>query len=99
ITRTRARRVTRRWGSSWIWGCSIPVERNALPRNPHRRDRARRRLVRAGDTAGDSRRLIPMSNSAQAKSRFEAVTPRLPVRDVEKVLAFYIEQLGFQMAW
>jgi catechol 2,3-dioxygenase-like lactoylglutathione lyase family enzyme len=32
-------------------------------------------------------------------SRFETVTPRLPVTDVEKALAFYVDQLGFQLGW
>lgn len=40
-----------------------------------------------------------MNNSADAKPKFEAVTPRLPVTDVEKALAFYVEQLGFELGW
>lgn len=32
-------------------------------------------------------------------TRFKAVTPRLPVEDVEKSLEFYIDQLGFQLGW
>jgi catechol 2,3-dioxygenase-like lactoylglutathione lyase family enzyme len=31
--------------------------------------------------------------------RFDAVTPRLPVQDVEKLLAFYIDRLGFDLGW
>lgn len=31
--------------------------------------------------------------------RFEAVTPRFPVGDIEKTLAFYVEQLGFHVGW
>jgi catechol 2,3-dioxygenase-like lactoylglutathione lyase family enzyme len=33
------------------------------------------------------------------KPKFEAVTPRLPVADVEKALAFYVDQMGFQLGW
>ncbi len=40
-----------------------------------------------------------MSNSPQTQPKFEAVTPRLPVPDVEKALAFYVHQLGFQLGW
>ena len=40
-----------------------------------------------------------MNSSAQTKPKFEAVTPRLPVSDVEKELAFYVDQLGFQLGW
>ena len=32
-----------------------------------------------------------MNSSAQTKPKFEAVTPRLPVSDVEKELAFYVD--------
>jgi catechol 2,3-dioxygenase-like lactoylglutathione lyase family enzyme len=31
--------------------------------------------------------------------KFEAITPRLPVSDVERALAFYIRQLGFTLGW
>jgi catechol 2,3-dioxygenase-like lactoylglutathione lyase family enzyme len=34
-----------------------------------------------------------------AKARFEAVTPRVPVRSVEEALAFYRNQLGFDLGW
>ena len=40
-----------------------------------------------------------MNNPANAKPKFEAVTPRLPVTDVEKTLAFYVDQLGFKLGW
>jgi catechol 2,3-dioxygenase-like lactoylglutathione lyase family enzyme len=40
-----------------------------------------------------------MTRSAQTKPQFEAVTPRLPVRDVEKALTFYVDKLGFQLGW
>jgi catechol 2,3-dioxygenase-like lactoylglutathione lyase family enzyme len=31
--------------------------------------------------------------------RFDAVTPRLPVLNVEELLAFYINGLGFELGW
>lgn len=31
--------------------------------------------------------------------RFDAVTPRLPVEDVEALLAFYVGGLGFELGW
>jgi catechol 2,3-dioxygenase-like lactoylglutathione lyase family enzyme len=31
--------------------------------------------------------------------KFEAITPRLPVSDVEKALTFYIDLLGFSLGW
>jgi catechol 2,3-dioxygenase-like lactoylglutathione lyase family enzyme len=34
-----------------------------------------------------------------ATPRFEAVTPRVPVHDVEEALAFYRGQLGFDLGW
>ena len=34
-----------------------------------------------------------------AKPRFEAVTPRVPVRSVEEALKFYRDQLGFDLGW
>jgi catechol 2,3-dioxygenase-like lactoylglutathione lyase family enzyme len=40
-----------------------------------------------------------MTNASQAKAKFEAVTPRLPVSDVEKALDFYIARLGFRLGW
>jgi len=30
---------------------------------------------------------------------FEAVSPRLPVDDVERLLAFYVDSLGFELGW
>ena len=41
----------------------------------------------------------PMNELAQTQSKFEAVTPRLPVADVETALTFYVERLGFQLGW
>lgn len=38
-------------------------------------------------------------NTQFSKPQFEAVTPRLPVADVEKALAFYVDKLGFQVGW
>ena len=40
-----------------------------------------------------------MNNPVQTKPKFEAVTPRLPVSDVKNALAFYVDQLGFQLGW
>ena len=40
-----------------------------------------------------------MDNSAQATPKFAAVTPRLPVSDVEQALTFYVDHLGFQLGW
>jgi catechol 2,3-dioxygenase-like lactoylglutathione lyase family enzyme len=40
-----------------------------------------------------------VNNTINAKPQFEAVTPRLPVTDVDKALAFYTDQLGFQLGW
>ena len=40
-----------------------------------------------------------MRNSEQATPQFEAITPRVPVPDVEKALTFYVDQLGFQLGW
>ena len=31
--------------------------------------------------------------------KFEAITPRLPVSDVERALIFYVDQLGFRLGW
>lgn len=31
--------------------------------------------------------------------KFEAVTPRLPVSDVETALTFYVDKLGFALGW
>lgn len=38
-------------------------------------------------------------SSSQEYARFDGVTPRLPVSDVEKALSFYMERLGFQLGW
>ena len=40
-----------------------------------------------------------MNLCAKTEPKFEAVTPRLPVSDVEEALAFYLDQLGFQLGW
>jgi catechol 2,3-dioxygenase-like lactoylglutathione lyase family enzyme len=40
-----------------------------------------------------------MNRSAKTEPKLEAVTPRLPVSDVEEALAFYVDQLGFQLGW
>jgi catechol 2,3-dioxygenase-like lactoylglutathione lyase family enzyme len=34
-----------------------------------------------------------------SKPRFDAVSPRLPVENVEELLAFYIGGLGFELGW
>jgi catechol 2,3-dioxygenase-like lactoylglutathione lyase family enzyme len=44
-------------------------------------------------------RSSPVNNSEQGVLKFEAVTPRLPVPDVDKALTFYVDQLGFQLGW
>ena len=38
-------------------------------------------------------------NTVKPKPQFEAVTPRLPVADVEQAVAFYVDRLGFQLGW
>ena len=40
-----------------------------------------------------------MNTLTNEKPKFEAVTPRLPVADVEKALAFYVDRLGFEIGW
>ena len=40
-----------------------------------------------------------MSDSDTSAPRFDAVTPRLPVGDVESALLFYVGQLGFDLGW
>jgi catechol 2,3-dioxygenase-like lactoylglutathione lyase family enzyme len=40
-----------------------------------------------------------MDHSNATKTRFESVTPRLPVADVEAALSFYCGELGFQTGW
>jgi catechol 2,3-dioxygenase-like lactoylglutathione lyase family enzyme len=40
-----------------------------------------------------------MSKNSETTPKFEAITPRLPVSDVEKSLAFYIDRLGFTLGW
>ena len=50
-------------------------------------------------TSSEIRISIPMTHPTTTLSRFETVTPRLPVADVEKALAFYVDQLGFRLGW
>jgi catechol 2,3-dioxygenase-like lactoylglutathione lyase family enzyme len=40
-----------------------------------------------------------MNTSANKEPKFETVTPRLPVADVEKALTFYVDQLGCKLGW
>jgi catechol 2,3-dioxygenase-like lactoylglutathione lyase family enzyme len=40
-----------------------------------------------------------MISTVQLKPKFEAITPRLPVSDVKRALAFYLDQLGFTLGW
>src|SRR5688572_21790583 len=40
-----------------------------------------------------------MSQPETATPRFESVTPRLPVQDIETALTFYTQRLGFQLGW
>jgi catechol 2,3-dioxygenase-like lactoylglutathione lyase family enzyme len=40
-----------------------------------------------------------MKSSGTPVPRFEAVTPRLPVPDVDEALLFYQEKLGFLVGW
>jgi uncharacterized glyoxalase superfamily protein PhnB len=40
-----------------------------------------------------------MRHSEATRPRFEAVTPRMPVVDVEEALTFYRMQLGFELGW
>ena len=40
-----------------------------------------------------------MTGSDAGKSRFEAVTPRVPVDNVEEALTFYRDRLGFDLGW
>ena len=40
-----------------------------------------------------------MPSAARSSTRFEAITPRLPVRDVEQALRFYVDELGFELGW
>jgi HAD superfamily hydrolase (TIGR01509 family) len=41
----------------------------------------------------------PMTSTAQVTPKFQTITPRLPVSDVEEALAFYLERLGFTLGW
>lgn len=40
-----------------------------------------------------------MRNSEQVSPKFKAITPRVPVPDVDKALTFYVDQLGFRLGW
>jgi catechol 2,3-dioxygenase-like lactoylglutathione lyase family enzyme len=40
-----------------------------------------------------------MNDSDPAAPKFEGITPRLPVSDVEQALAFYVDKLGFNLGW
>ncbi len=40
-----------------------------------------------------------MARSEKSSPQFEAITPRLPVHDVENLLDFYIGKLGFALGW
>jgi catechol 2,3-dioxygenase-like lactoylglutathione lyase family enzyme len=40
-----------------------------------------------------------MSTPDTTIPRLEAVTPRLPVQDVDELLTFYVEGLGFKLGW
>ena len=40
-----------------------------------------------------------MQHSNATRPIFEAVTPRLPVSDIDEALSFYCDQLGFQIGW
>jgi catechol 2,3-dioxygenase-like lactoylglutathione lyase family enzyme len=43
--------------------------------------------------------MIVMDHSNATKPRFESVTPRLPVADMEAALSYYCDELGFQIGW
>jgi catechol 2,3-dioxygenase-like lactoylglutathione lyase family enzyme len=40
-----------------------------------------------------------MANATSTQTRFEAITPRFPVADVETALAYYLDKLGFSLGW
>ena len=40
-----------------------------------------------------------MAEAARKTLRFQAVTPRVPVTDVERALSYYRDRLGFDLAW
>jgi catechol 2,3-dioxygenase-like lactoylglutathione lyase family enzyme len=40
-----------------------------------------------------------MNEPLYTPPKFEAVTPRLPVTDVDEALDFYCRQMGFQLGW
>jgi catechol 2,3-dioxygenase-like lactoylglutathione lyase family enzyme len=40
-----------------------------------------------------------MANSVEERPKFEGVTPRVPVSDVEEAISFYVDRLGFELGW
>jgi catechol 2,3-dioxygenase-like lactoylglutathione lyase family enzyme len=40
-----------------------------------------------------------MKSSDSTKPRLEAITPRMPVQDIEEALSFYRDRLGFELGW
>lgn len=40
-----------------------------------------------------------MSNTPVDKARLEAITPRIPVGDIDAALAFYLDKMGFSLGW
>ena len=40
-----------------------------------------------------------MTGTDSTKPRLDAVTPRLPVQDIEEALSFYRDRLGFELGW
>ncbi|HTR00039.1 MAG TPA: glyoxalase superfamily protein [Candidatus Acidoferrum sp.] len=40
-----------------------------------------------------------MTKATTDATHFDSVTPRIPVTDIDAALAFYCDQLGFQLAW
>jgi catechol 2,3-dioxygenase-like lactoylglutathione lyase family enzyme len=40
-----------------------------------------------------------MDQSNATEARFQSISPRLPVADVEEALSYYCNELGFQVGW
>ena len=40
-----------------------------------------------------------MTGTDSTKPRLDAVTPRLPVQQIEEALSFYRDRLGFELGW
>lgn len=40
-----------------------------------------------------------MTSFDSTKPRLDAVTPRLPVQDIDEALSFYRDRLGFELGW